>query len=160
MNLVDRVYSQAVASRLSGLSPDVLRDWRRRDFLAGVGEQTDAGRWVYSFSEIIELSIVRVLEGNGQPIRILLYMASRLSFYVLARFRPEETIFDHFRGKDARFPLDRNGHVSARVAPFAPPEMEGDLFAENAQAIEVNIPKLIEMLPAEVTNLLDEREDA
>lgn len=159
MNRVNRDFSQAVTSRLSGVSLDVMRDWRKRELLDGVGEQTDTGRWVYSFDEIVILSIVRVIEGCGQPIRTMIYMADRLSLFVLARFSDDE-IFAPYRNRDAKFPLAMNGEVSARFSPLAPPDDLGAIFAEHPLAIEVNVAKLIDMLPAEVKNLLDDREDA
>lgn len=159
MNVVNRDFSQAVTSRLSGVSLDVMRDWRKRGLLDGVGEQTETGRWVYSFTEIVILSIVRVIEGCGQPIRTMIYMADRLSLFVFARFSSEPEL-KAFAGKDAKFPLAMNGEVSARFAPSALPDDTDAIFAEHPLAIDVNIAKLIDMLPAEVKNLLDDSEDA
>ncbi|KRS16549.1 hypothetical protein [Roseovarius indicus] len=60
-NFVERYVSQSMVSHLSGIKNDVLRDWRRRQILDGVGEQNDSRRWQYSLHETVELAIVREL---------------------------------------------------------------------------------------------------
>jgi hypothetical protein len=158
MNPSDRNFSQAVTSRLSGVSVDVIRDWRKRDIL-GMGEQTETGRWVYSLEEILRFSIVRLIEGCGQPVRTMLYMSERLSLFVLARFSDEPHLLA-FKRDQAKFPLAMNGEVSPRFSTIAPPDDLEAIIAEHPLVIEVNIARLIDWLPAEVKNLLDDSEAA
>lgn len=111
MNHLERVFSQGDASRLSGVPADILRDWRRRGFLDFVGEQGANGRWSYNFKEILELAIVRMIEGNGQSIKTLLYMASRLSLMVTAEFRRDDPDYDGWWRGYIAFLFDANGKL-------------------------------------------------
>lgn len=156
VNFVERRFGQATTSTMSGVSQEVLRDWRRRDFLNGIGEQGENSRWRYSFDEILLLAIARVLDGCGQPVRQLIYMADRLRFFVLAHYRPDEEIFAAFADKDGKFPLDQNGHVSARFSPLAPPDSVEEIFAEHPLAILVNTRRLVESLPEDINLMLRE----
>lgn len=154
MNHVERIFSQGDASRLSGVTQDVLRDWRRREFLSGVGQASESGRWSYSFHEIIELAIVRILEGNGQSIRGLLYMANRLSLTVVAAFSPAEPAYDGWRRENTAFLFDEGGNMSTQVAAVSSPDDLADIFAASPQAILVNTAKLIAAMPEAITGML------
>lgn len=97
MDLVNRTFSASEASRYSGISQDVLRDWRRRGVLEGVGAAQPSGRWLFSFHEIILLAIVRTLEPNGQSIAVLFFMAHHLFISVLQELRPDDEFRDFAR---------------------------------------------------------------
>lgn len=52
-----RLISPSEVEARTGLSPDVLRDWRRRGLLQ-LGTQQDNGRWGYVVGDVAQLAIV------------------------------------------------------------------------------------------------------
>ncbi|MCH4541524.1 MerR family transcriptional regulator [Ochrobactrum sp. A-1] len=55
-----RLISPSEVEARTGLSPDVLRDWRRRGLLQ-LGTQQDNGRWGYSVGDVAQLAVVNIL---------------------------------------------------------------------------------------------------
>lgn len=55
-----RKIGPAEVERRTGLSTDVMRDWRRRGLLH-VGKQGDNGRWTYTVGDVAQLAIVNAL---------------------------------------------------------------------------------------------------
>lgn len=153
MNVVERIFSQGDACRLSGIPNDVMRDWRRREFLSGIGEQHENGRWSYSFSEILELAIVRTLAGNGQSIKVLLYMASRLSLCVVMRFS-KDTYTDWSDKELVAFKFGEDGSLSNTIEFIDNMSRLRAVFTESPQALVVNIPKLIDAIPESIMMLI------
>lgn len=156
MNHVERVFSQSDASRLSGVPQDVLRDWRRREFLDGLGEQGENGRWSYSFHEIILLAIVRALEDNRQPISILIFMAHHLSMSVINEFRKSDEYISFARANSAFWFNWADGHMMAPMAVHSLDDID-HIPSPNPQVILVNTAKLAQAMPDGIKLLLGER---
>ncbi len=57
---MSRLCSPSEVERRTGLSPDVLRDWRRRGLLT-FGDQQENGRWAYKVGDVAHLAIVSFL---------------------------------------------------------------------------------------------------
>lgn len=55
-----RKIAPAEVERRTGLSTDVMRDWRRRGLLHA-GTQGDNGRWTYTMGDVAQLAIVNAL---------------------------------------------------------------------------------------------------
>jgi hypothetical protein len=146
-------YTQSEASLLTGISQDVLRDWRRRGFLDGFGELAENGRWKYSLHDIIILSIARALEPNGQPISSLLYMAWQLVLPVINEVRPENDYPGFSTGNYAYWFNDTDQKL---MAPMHIRSLDDLLNIPSAapQVIIVNSAKLAAALPDRLQRLL------
>lgn len=153
MNLVDRTFSASEASRYSGISQDVLRDWRRRGVLDGVGAAQPSGRWLFSFHEIILLAIVRALEPNGQSIAVLFFMAHHLAFSVLNALRPEEDLSGFARNVSCFWFNETDGQM---MGPLKMRSLEdwSSIPSPSAQIILVDSERLAAAIPADVRAVL------
>lgn len=52
-------------SALTGVSPDVQRDWRRHGHMGAIGSQNVKGRWVYDYEDAYWLYVMRRLSLGG-----------------------------------------------------------------------------------------------
>lgn len=71
-------------STIAGLTPDKLRDWRRRNLLDDVGTELANGRWVYSFGDVSLLAISGWLLKAGfvSDLKPALRIAARINAVV------------------------------------------------------------------------------
>lgn len=153
MNHVERVFSQSDASRISGVPQDVLRDWRRRDLLGRIGEQSENGRWNYNLHDILLLATVRVLDGNGQPIPLLIFMAWHLVLSVIYELSPSEDNRAFARENTAFWFNETDGGMMGPVNVRSLDDLA--LIPSNRpQVIIVNSAKLANAMPAGVQMLL------
>lgn len=101
-----RVFSPSEIEALIGISPDRLRDWRRRGFLAdcgvlplpnGAGWTLDPNdprlngkdKWFYGPKEALRLYLSKELQNLGLLLKPTFSMASKLSDVVYAWIRAE-----------------------------------------------------------------------
>lgn len=60
------VFDQADVTRLTGIGPVLLRAWRYRKLIEGVGQQEKAnGPWSYKSGDVVVLACVRWLYASG-----------------------------------------------------------------------------------------------
>lgn len=50
---------------LTGLTPETLRDYRHRGYIDGFGSEQPNGRWLYSLSDVVRLSITQIIRKSG-----------------------------------------------------------------------------------------------
>ncbi|HEY9147517.1 MAG TPA: MerR family transcriptional regulator [Gammaproteobacteria bacterium] len=157
MNHVERVFSQADASRLSGISPDILRDWRRRDLLGNLGERGEGDRWRYSFDEILRLAIVKALEPNGQTIGVLLFMAFLLADSVIDELRGSP--YDGFSRANSAFWFNESGNLMKPISLKSLDDLSA-VPAPSPQFILVNSARLASVMPEGIKLLVGTGEAA
>jgi len=85
MNHLERVFSPGQVSNLSGISVALLRDWRRRDLVAHIGEQQPNKRWRYNLREVVLLAVARQVLMNVLSVPNALYIADMAFFSVLSK---------------------------------------------------------------------------
>lgn len=146
-------YSQSEASLLTGISQDVLRDWRRRGFLDGFGELAENGRWKYNVHDVLVLSIARALEPNGQPISRLLYMAYQLVMAVIGEVRPADGYSGFSTGNFAYWFNDTDQKLMAPMHIGSLDDL-AKIPSAAPQVIIVNSAKLAAALPERLQRLL------
>lgn len=90
---------------LTGITPDVLRDWRRRKFLVSVGEETQSGRWVYRIGDVTRLAFVQWLFRSGlvADLRRAFEIADVGGLMVYEHLLPEDRRHFIRQSGDARF---------------------------------------------------------
>jgi hypothetical protein len=62
---IDKEYGAAEVERITGVSPELQRDWRRRGILAKLDQP---GRAKYSLSDVIEIAALKTLADAGLPV--------------------------------------------------------------------------------------------
>lgn len=55
----------AAIERLIGISPDSLRDWRRRNVFDDIGTRDISGRWIFSALDALKLGVAKALADRG-----------------------------------------------------------------------------------------------
>lgn len=111
----------AKLAEVTGLSADMQRDWRRREYIANLGTQSDTGRWLYDWYDAFILFLMRKMyEGGCELPRAQIAAATVgqdvLMFCIEARFPGK--VFPRFRYhrfvKDERGKPEHGGWVSIR----------------------------------------------
>lgn len=77
--------------RICGITPDVLRDWRRRGFLDTCGTQSEGGHWRYSKGDVFTLAVARRLAFTKavSDLPRAISLARSVLPWVVAEFRGE-----------------------------------------------------------------------
>ena len=60
-----RLLQPQEVEKFLGLTPENLRDQRRRGILGGIGQQYGGGRWQYSLDDVLVLAIAQLLFKEG-----------------------------------------------------------------------------------------------
>ena len=95
--------SDVEAATGGDLTPNVLRDWRRRGLLQGFGQSDDNGRWRYARREVCIFAIASHLADEGLTIERSMTLAVTACNAVIAWLVEEPTDF-HLQVK-ARYPF-------------------------------------------------------
>lgn len=151
MDFVVRQFAPSEVEFYSGVDTVRLRDWRRKGYLEGYGFQNPAGRWRYSLSECISLSLMRVLEWNGQPFARLAFISEALSLTLINAVRgwgveglPGERFFVFWPEDVGNPEVTRPGFG---IQYLSTNDLAEIVNAGAPQAIVVDVERLAEALP-------------
>jgi hypothetical protein len=129
------------------ITPDVLRDWRRRGLLEGMGRMEKSGRWRYDRASVCSLAIASYLADQGLKIERAIIIAGTARNAVIAWLAKEPTEF-YNQMKD-RYPLvvAFEGAGGFQALPFRDPSrlprLENGIFhVVNPRFVAEALPKL------------------
>lgn len=141
-------YSPAdVETATSGdLKPNVLRDWRRRGLLEGIGRQDANGRWRYTRANVCHLAIASYLARQGLTIERALSMAAFACNAVIGWLAEVPTDFYDQAKARYRFVVGYEARGEFQVAPSDNPNFSrfeiGMCHVVNPRLIAESMPKL------------------
>ena len=80
---IENEYGAADVEQITGVSPDLQRDWRRRGILPKLAQP---GRAKYSLSDVIEIAALKTLADAGLPVSTAGELASLSVLPVISNF--------------------------------------------------------------------------
>lgn len=83
VRMQENEYGAAEVKRITGVSPDLQRDWRRRGILSKLAQP---GRAKYSVSDVIEIAALKTLADAGLPVSTAGELASLAVLPVIRNF--------------------------------------------------------------------------
>ena len=72
------------------LSPDNLRDWRRRGMLDNFGRVDAVGRWTYRKGDVVALAAAKLIEGLGVDLSRAIEIADKTRVLIVDGLRGKE----------------------------------------------------------------------
>lgn len=94
--------SPAEFARVTGVSPDMQRDWRRRGYIDDIGTMQKNGRWKYDWSDAFLIFIARKIVANGFELTLSLRIANTIAPFVLFQAQHQWGIYST-DGRNKRF---------------------------------------------------------
>lgn len=88
----------AQLAEITGLSPDMQRDWRRRGYIAEkIGTLQQNGRWLYDWADALFLCTMQRLYNSGLELPLASRCAGSMSSYVMFCAMHNWNIYSHPR---------------------------------------------------------------
>ena len=87
---MSRRFSITETSYYTGITPNVLRDWRRRGIIDSIGIQQDNKRWTFAVSDLVALIVMNRLSDQGLDLLNGEEIARWVGPAICAHFRREQ----------------------------------------------------------------------
>ncbi|WIY26960.1 MerR family transcriptional regulator [Parasedimentitalea psychrophila] len=161
MSFTDRDLTPKDVESLTGFSSQFLREWRRLEYLVGIGEQGANDRWKYSLKDALTLAICTQIRGSGLDGGVAIKIAKDFANTVLdqAGFF-KETKEPRYLAvwSNSALPENRRQFPLDPLAPFA--TYQAELIGEIDHVVNAPAPiildavKVLDCLPKELFDAL------